>query len=95
MSTKEELLDAKRNLDLIHYIKSQCNTKDINVGRSTFLVPCPFCGSGSRHFSVDRKKNLYHSFNGCVPPGSIVDYLINAESLSVHEAIVKAIKLNE
>lgn len=85
--------EAKQNIDLLEYIRSNTNGSFIRVGGNKHrLNPCPKCGHKD-HFTIYTDTNSYSSFNGCCSGGSIVDYLMEVESMDQAEAIDKVKEL--
>jgi replicative DNA helicase len=94
MQTTQMLIDeAKKLVALLSYIENATGKTAIRYGKSTFIKPCPFCGKKSHHFFINEVENYYNSFNGCVPGGSIIDFMIHYENLSKEEAIKKLLDM--
>ena len=47
-------------------------------GQYIMFENCPFCNH-KNHFVIDKNRNEYHSFSGCVEDGSIIDWYIKKE----------------
>lgn len=92
MDKKLLLEEAKNKVDLLEYIERVTSTKAKKIGGSYFINPCPICGKKD-HFAINRKDNYYKSFSECCRGGSIVDFLVEYEKLSLLEAIDKTIRL--
>ena len=89
-----KIKELKNKIDLLDYIKDQDQEIE-KIGENLYrLNPCPVCGHDD-HFTVYAAKNTYSSFSGCCEGGSIVDYLMEIESLSKNEAIKKLRKISE
>jgi len=94
MQTTNMLIEeAKQLIALLPYIEKATGKTAIRYGKSTFIKPCPFCGKKSHHFSINEVENYYNSFNGCVPGGSIIDFMIHYENLSKEDAIKKLLDM--
>ncbi|MEK5233479.1 DnaB-like helicase C-terminal domain-containing protein [Lysinibacillus sp. FSL K6-0232] len=85
--------EAKQLVALLPYIERATGKTAIRYGKSTFIKPCPFCDKTSHHFSINEVENYYNSFNGCVPGGSIIDFMIHYENLPKEEAIKKLLDM--
>lgn len=92
MYNSEDLCKAKSSYDL--RLKFNNYKK---IGDGVYRVnPCPRCG-GKDHFTLyapnSRKNNTdywtYSSFSNCCKGGTIVDYLLEFEGLTKHQAINK------
>lgn len=57
------------------------------------VTPCPVCGDGEDHFSINPQKNLFNSFRECCEAGSPVDFIMAVEKCSLAEAIDKLYKI--
>ncbi|MFC5542797.1 DnaB-like helicase C-terminal domain-containing protein [Ureibacillus suwonensis] len=94
MSRNDLIERAKLIVPLLTYIEKATGTTATTIGKTKFMKPCPFCGKNkNHHFAIDTTKNLYKSFNQCVPSGSIIDFIMHYEHLSKNEAIKKLIDL--
>lgn len=72
--------------NILDYIVQQSGTKLQRQGSKVLLNPCPICGHQD-HFFVYPKNNSYYSFSGCCKGGTIVDWLIEHDGLSLAEAM--------
>ena len=59
------------------------------------VTPCPVCGDGEDHFSINPQKNLFNSFRECCEAGSPVDFIMAVESCSLAEAIDRLYEIAE
>ena len=85
----EDLNELKQKVSLLDYIKQSAIGTIERVGSNEYrLNPCPVCGSKD-HFTIYAYSNSYSSFNGCCKGGTIVDYFLEIEHLSIEEAIKK------
>lgn len=94
INQEESLLEeAKGKINLVEYAKETLlNNQFKGKQKTTFVEPCPKC-QGHHHFAINKEDNLYHSFNGCTKGGSIVDFMMEFENLSLKEAINKTLEL--
>lgn len=93
MMNNNILEEAKAKVNLLEYIENSTTSKVKRIGKSVFINPCPFCGHND-HFTVDVNKNIFNSFNNtCCTGGSIIDFIVQYENISVAEAINKVIDL--
>lgn len=79
---------AKQKIDLLNYIEHATGVKAKRRSKSYVFDPCPFC-SRKNHFFVVPEKNFYHTFSGCGKSGTIIDFLMEYEQLTLQEAIKK------
>lgn len=86
IKTLEELKQEVKLEDLAslygHATKRKGNT-------AIRVTPCPVCGDGEDHFSINPQKNLFNSFKECCEAGSPVDFIMAVENCSLAEAIDK------
>ncbi|WP_156922424.1 DnaB-like helicase C-terminal domain-containing protein [Cohnella thermotolerans] len=89
----DQLIDmAKQKIDLLLYIERATATK-AKRRRDYYVVnPCPFCGK-KNHFLIRPDQQYYRTFAGCGRSGTIIDFLMEYENLSQHEAIKKTLEL--
>lgn len=83
---------AKQKIDLLNYIEHATGVKAKRRSKSYVFDPCPFCGR-KNHFFVVPEKNFYHTFSGCGKSGTIIDFLMEYEKLTLQEAIKKILDL--
>ena len=79
----------KANFNLAEYIERTTSSTPRRRGNTLFFNPCPICGHND-DFSVDGA--IYHCFSASDKGGtggSIIDYLINKEGLTLAEACNK------
>lgn len=69
-------------MDLIPGVKEHIN------GDEYFVNPCPICGH-REHFVINSSGNYYISHSRCCKGGTIVDWLVEYEKMSVPNAIKK------
>ena len=87
-SVLQALFEAdKKSFDLAAYVESTTNSKPVRYGQKLFFNPCPICGHNNDFQVTD---SVYHDWgaNGGTS-GSIIDYLVNKEGLTVGEACDK------
>jgi len=73
--------------NILDYILQQTGAKPKRQGDKILLDPCPLCKTHKGHFYVYPKSNSYYSFSGCCKGGTIVDWLIEHDGLSLAEAM--------
>lgn len=88
-----ELERIKQEVSLLDYIQSS-GQKVQRAGKVYRVDPCPVCGHKD-HFTIYPDTNSYFSFSGCCNGGSIIDYLIEVESMDQAQAIKKAEALGQ
>lgn len=78
--------------DKLTLAKQQIKLIDIIPGnkQGIFTNPCPFCGHND-HFVINETKNYYISHSKCCKGGTVVDWFVEYEKLSVTDAIRKAL----
>lgn len=86
------LEEAKNKVDLLEYIEKVTSIKAVKKGNAYYINPCPICGKKD-HFAINRKENYYKSFSECCRGGSIIDFLVEYEKLTLLEAIDKTLRL--
>ena len=74
------------NISTLDYIVQQTGVKPWKNGDKVLLNPCPICGHRD-HFFIYPKTNSYYSFSGCCRGGSLIDWLVEYEKLSLAEAM--------
>jgi len=80
-----ELEKLKKEVDLLGYIVSTGGQVK-RVGADTYrLDPCPVCGR-KEHFTINTAGNYYKSFSECCKGGSIIDYMMEVEGMSLKDA---------
>lgn len=72
--------------DILNYILQQTGAKPTKKGDKVLLNPCPVCGHRD-HFFVYPKTDSYYSFSECCRGGTLVDWLMEYEGLSLSEAM--------
>lgn len=77
----------KMNFDLASYILQTAGGTIKKVGKSNYINPCPLCGHNN-DFVVTGA--IYHDFGASGGSGgTIIDYLMNKENLTIGEAMEK------
>lgn len=79
---------AKKTVKLLDYISGNKTYK----GDEVFVNPCPICGHND-HFSVNPTKNIYISHSGCCRGGSIIDWFIESEKMTLRDSVKHVIAL--
>lgn len=81
-----DIENLKESISLYQYIDN-AGHKLKRIGANEYRVdPCPVCGHKD-HFTIYPDTNSYFSFSGCCNGGSIIDYLIEVESMDQAQAI--------
>jgi DNA primase len=62
-------------------------------GSMEWIGECPFHGERTPSFTVTDKKNFYHCF-GCGSNGSVIDFLMKHQELSLIEALLKVASIS-
>lgn len=83
---------AKQKIDLLQYIEQATATQAKRQSNYYVVNPCPFCGRKD-HFVIRPDQQYYQTFAGCGRSGTIIDFLMEYEGLSQHEAIKKTLEL--
>lgn len=77
---------AKQTVKLMDHVPG----KKIKKGNSIFVNPCPICGH-KEHFVIDEAKNIYCSYSKCCNGGSIIDWFVEFEKLTLQQSINKCL----
>ncbi|MGE5613174.1 MAG: hypothetical protein ACM3XR_02100 [Bacillota bacterium] len=72
--------------DILSYILRRTGAKPRKRGDKVLLNPCPICGHKD-HFYIYLNTNSYYSFSGCCGGGTLVDWLMEYEGVSLAEAM--------
>lgn len=83
----------KANVNLLDYVlctKPLCNQK--RTGNTITINPCPICGHNG-DFMLYPETNTFCCFHGDTIGGSIIDFIMLTESLSLGEAVKKSAEL--
>lgn len=84
--------EAKQFIDLLGYIEHATHSTTKRRSRYCVINPCPFCGKKD-HFVVKPDEQYYKTFAECGRSGTIIDFLMQYEGLSMNEAIKKTLHL--
>jgi len=83
------LEELKKEASILEYIQNATGKTAKRISHNIYrLDPCPVCGH-SNHFTIYTSTNSYCSFSRCVEGGSILDYMIYVEKLTIAQAIDK------
>lgn len=79
-------------MDNLEIAKKAIKLKNIIPGEKHgfFINPCPFCGHND-HFVINEKENYYISYSNCCKGGTIVDWFMEKEQLTIGQAIKKCL----
>lgn len=80
------MMSLQVNNNILDYILQQTGARPKRQGDKVLLNPCPICGHKD-HLHVYLKTNSYYSFSGCCKGGSLVDWMMEYEGLSLSEAM--------
>lgn len=83
----EQFNADKENFNLAAYIEKTTDSKPVKKGKTVFFNPCPLCGHKD-DFQVTGSLYHCHGANGRTG-GTIIDYLMNREGLTVGAACDK------
>lgn len=72
--------------NILDYILQQTGARPQKQGDKVLLNPCPVCGHKD-HFFVYPQNNSYYSFSGCCKGGTIIDWLIEHDGISLADAM--------
>lgn len=78
-----ELNELKRKVSILD-LASNYGIK--RVGKAYRIDPCPKCGHKD-HFTIYPDTNSYSSFSNCCRGGSVLDFLMEIEDMSIENAI--------
>jgi hypothetical protein len=84
---KDNLEEAKKSVKILNFVNG---TKEI--GNKMLINPCPKCGK-KNHFYVYKATNTFYSYSNCCKGGSIIDYLVQVENMTIPEAIKKLLEI--
>ncbi|WP_036085457.1 CHC2 zinc finger domain-containing protein [Leptospira noguchii] len=84
-SRRPTLEEIKRNTDLVALIRSSGVILK-NHGKN-FVGRCPFHADKTPSFVVTPSKGLWHCMGACQTGGSVIDFVMKKEGVSVREAI--------
>lgn len=79
-----ELNELKQKVSILD-VASNYNYTRVGAGKYR-INPCPVCGHKD-HFTLFADTNSYSSFSSCCKGGSVLDFLIEVERMTMHEAI--------
>ncbi|WP_032829981.1 CHC2 zinc finger domain-containing protein [Leptospira kirschneri] len=82
--TLEEL---KRNTDLVAVIRSY--GVDLRPHGKNWVGRCPFHADKTPSFVVTPSKNLWHCMGACQVGGSVIDFVMKKEGVSLRQAILR------
>lgn len=74
LKQKVSIMDLASNYDVI------------KINKCYRINPCPVCGH-SDHFTIYPDTNSYSSFSNCCKGGSVLDFLIEVEGVTMEDAI--------
>ncbi|MCU1791222.1 toprim domain-containing protein [Pectobacterium polaris] len=83
---ESELQHLKAAVSLVEVVRAQ-GRKVVKRGKD-FVVLCPFHQENTPSMVISPEKNLYHCF-GCDAGGSVLDWVMKTEGLSLHRAVDK------
>jgi replicative DNA helicase len=87
-----QIESAKQQINLLRYIEQTTGAEAKRQSDYFVMNPCPFCGRKD-HFVIKPSQQYYHTFAVCGKSGTIVDFLIEYEGLTLHEAMKKTLSL--
>ncbi|QCO32047.1 toprim domain-containing protein [Leptospira interrogans] len=87
MPSSPTLDDLKRNTDLVALIRSYGVALQ-NHGKN-FVGRCPFHDDKTPSLVVTPGKNLWHCMGACQTGGSVIDFVMKKEGVSLREAILR------
>lgn|GEM_PF-2977438 len=77
---------TQTHYNILDYILQQTGAKPKRQGNKVLINPCPICGHRD-HFFIYPETNSYCSFSRCCRGGTLVDWMIEYEGLSLAEAM--------
>lgn len=77
--------EIKASHPIVEFMKTQ--TKVVRVG-TNWMALCPFHGDKNPSMSLDEKENVFHC-HGCGANGSVIDFVMRRDNLSIANAMEK------
>ncbi|WP_025178806.1 CHC2 zinc finger domain-containing protein [Leptospira kirschneri] len=87
MPSSPTLDDLKRNTDLVAVIRGY--GVDLKPHGKNWVGRCPFHADKTPSFVVTPSKGLWHCMGACQMGGSVIDFVMKKEGLSLRQAISK------
>ena len=80
------MMSLQVNNNILDYILQQTGARPKRQGDKVLLPDCPVC-KHKNHFYIYPKTNSYYSFSGCCKGGSLVDWMMEYEGLTLAVAM--------